>query len=370
MKKIKKKRYIQRVWNKQEIVFDLLDIIKGYIIKQWILNYKDLIFVDLFWWGWSVSANATHYFNKIIYNEINKDIVDLFVWIQDNKLIKWLKYKWIPRDEFMKIKDKENKTLEENLILTIWSFGNDRRSYIYWKSIERRKELTYRIVFSQTEKEYKQYINLYNTEKVAHFEKYWWIWNVYIPDDDWETFKDLDIQKRRYYKFWKKSKIKREFIKPIDIEIIKKERWKMISKFDKKLVSDLENLQRLQNLENLERLERLENLERLERLESLGSLQRLEVYNKDYKEIKLPKPDKCIIYLDPPYRDTRTYETEFNYKEFDEYVNRLKEQWYTIFISEYNLPYWEVIWSKNKRWFISQTKDKSTWKEKLYLIKK
>ena len=46
----------------------------------------------------------------------------------------------------------------------------------------------------------------------------------------------------------------------------------------------------------------------------------LSILNQDYKNIELPDFDKCIIYLDPPYRNTKEYETKFNFEEFDEYV--------------------------------------------------
>jgi len=68
--------------------------------------------------------------------------------------------------------------------------------------------------------------------------------------------------------------------------------------------------------------------------------------------------------MDPPYRWTAQYENKFNFEEFDRYVLKLKNLWYTIFISEYDLPYWKEIMCKYKKSF--------TWKtdsyEKVYLI--
>jgi len=458
------KRYLQRHWGKQAIRKDLFEV-----ICRLYPNHQNLIFVDLFGWWWSMSSFATSIFKKVIYNEIDKWIVDLFVAIQNDDFIKNLKEKWITREEFYKIRDEWYKTLEENMVLTIWSFWNSRRSYIYWKENERRKYLTHKIIFSKTEEEYKHYIKLYNNEKVAHFEKYWAIWDCFLYDDDWKYF--IKSKNKRYYKFWKRSRYYRKFYKWFDMDLVIKKRWVFIDKEDIKLINDLkqiynnlqslESLERLQSLESLERLQRLENLEslqslqrleRLERLESLQSLERLEtlqslqslerlerleslqsleslqrleslerlqrlehlesletlqrlerleglqsleslqrlqnlerlerleglqrleslenleVYNLDYRQVKLPKPNDCIIYLDPPYKGTSWYKTDFIYDEFEKYVLDLKEKWYTIFLSEYNFPFGKVIWNKNKRWFISQTKDKQTWKEKLFII--
>ena len=70
--------------------------------------------------------------------------------------------------------------------------------------------------------------------------------------------------------------------------------------------------------------------------------------------------------MDPPYRWTAQYENKFNFEEFDRYVLKLKDLWYTIFISEYNLPYWKIIYNKWKKTF--HCKNKKTWKEKIFKI--
>lgn len=393
MTKFKKRRYLQRVGNKQSIVFNILEK-----IKENTPNYnRNIIFVDVFWWWGSVSSNATYYFDNIIYNEIDKTAVKGYIWIQDDKLIQKLKEKWISREEFLKIKAKQNKTAIDNIILTIWSFWNNMQAYLFWKNIEERKRLTHKIIFSKTEEEYKKYIKEYNDKKVAHFEKYGAIWECHLNNDDWNTFKVLSIKKRRYDKFGKKAKYRRKFYKIFDLKELIEKRWKMVSNQDKELVQDiikiqtgdnmqaLENLQSLQALERLQWLERLGRLQSLEALERLGSLQWLNnskdyilitdnskifVNNKDYKELKLPKPDECVLYLDPPYNNIGKwhYINNIDYDVFIEWVEEKKKEWYTIFLSEYNFPFWKIIWEKTKRGFKSQTKDNYTWTEKLYLI--
>jgi len=347
---MKQRRYIQRVWNKQSISFELFKI-----MNEKAPNRK--IFVDLFWWGWSMSANATHFFEKVIYNEIEKDIIDLFIAVQDDNFIKDLKEKFITREDFFEIKNKQNKTPKENMILTTWSFWNNRSYYIYWKNIEKRKYITHKIIFSKNEEEYKKYIKIYNDEKLWHFEKYEAIWDCFIPDDDFSEF--IKSENKRYYKFGSNWKIIRKFYQEFNLDLLKKERWDFTNPKDIKF---------LQRLENIERLQGLERLQNLERLESLESIQSIEINNQDYREVILPNPNECIIYMDPPYKWTIAYETKFNYDNFYKYVLQLKEKWYIIFISEYNLPFWEVVFEKTKSWFISQKKDNHTWKEKLFLI--
>jgi len=42
--------------------------------------------------------------------------------VQNDDFIKNLKEKWISREEFFEIKNKENRTIEEEMILNTWSF--------------------------------------------------------------------------------------------------------------------------------------------------------------------------------------------------------------------------------------------------------
>ena len=108
----------------------------------------------------------------------------------------------------------------------------------------------------------------------------------------------------------------------------------------------LDHLEKLQNLESLQSLERLEKLQGLEKQERLERLERLEVYQGCYKELKLPKPNECVIYCDPPYIDSEGYhkqtlkngKTSFDHDEFYSYVENLARQGYKVFISEYWMP--------------------------------
>ena len=341
-----KKRYVQRHGTKQYIAEELINVITNHVP-----DYKQRTFVDLFWWGWAMSATALNVFNNVIYNEIEKDVHDLFIWVQDDSVIQNLKHKWISREMFMNIKNKWPSNIEENLILTAWSFWNNRRDYIYWKNIENIKRLTHMIIYAKTEEEYIQYCKQY----VKHFEKYWAIWDVYIPHDDWNEFSKS--QNKRWYKFWKNARVIRKFTKDFDIELLKQERWNFVSSIDVKLIKEIEWPNQP---ENLQRLERLQSLERLENITT---------YTQDYRNVSLPKPNECVLYLDPPYIWTWKYETEFNHNEFYWWIQEKKNEWYILFCSEYTLPLWDIIWSKKKRWFVSQKKENITWEEKLFMIK-
>ena len=58
--------------------------------------------------------------------------------------------------------------------------------------------------------------------------------------------------------------------------------------------------------------------------------------------------ENCVIYLDPPYRDTKTYNSMngFNYEKFYDFCRELGKNNY-VFISEYYMPNdFECVWSK------------------------
>ena len=93
---------------------------------------------------------------------------------------------------------------------------------------------------------------------------------------------------------------------------------------------NLEGLQGLQSLQSLQSLQRLQSLESLERLQSL---ERLEITHKDYRQVNLPAG--CIIYADPPYKETRGYSTDFNHAAFYSWAAHCPRP---ILISEYDMP--------------------------------
>jgi len=51
--------------------------------------------------------------------------------VQDDELLLQLKKERITREEFFEIRNKKERTIKEDVILSIWSFGNNREDYIY-----------------------------------------------------------------------------------------------------------------------------------------------------------------------------------------------------------------------------------------------
>lgn len=71
---------------------------------------------------------------SIVYNELDKTVADMFcaALVGDRE---WVKTLMISRDEFMAIKKKEIKSVDDELKLLVNSFGNDRSSCLYSKEL-------------------------------------------------------------------------------------------------------------------------------------------------------------------------------------------------------------------------------------------
>ncbi len=98
------------------------------IIKQ---NFgTDKPIYDIFGGGGAITAECMLKCLEVHYNDLDKDITDMFqkVISQDRE---WIKTLIVNREEFFKIKNKDNKTVDDNLKLLVNSFGNNKRNYLY-----------------------------------------------------------------------------------------------------------------------------------------------------------------------------------------------------------------------------------------------
>lgn len=100
------------------------------IIKQ---NFgTDKPVYDIFGGGGAITAECMLNGLEVHYNDLDETITSMFqkVVSEDRDYLKTL---IVSRDEFFKIRDKENKTVDDNLKLLVNSFGNDRKTYLYSK---------------------------------------------------------------------------------------------------------------------------------------------------------------------------------------------------------------------------------------------
>lgn len=100
------------------------------IIKQNFGTEKPVY--DIFGGGGAITAECMINGLDVHYNDLDHTITDMFqrVLVTDREFLKTL---IISREEFFKIRDKENKTVDDELKLLVNSFGNNKRNYLYSK---------------------------------------------------------------------------------------------------------------------------------------------------------------------------------------------------------------------------------------------
>lgn len=106
------------------------------IIKQNFGTNKPVY--DIFGGGGAITAECILNGIEVHYNDLDETITGMFqkVLSEDSDYLKTL---IISRDNFFKIRDKENKTIDDELKLLINSFGNGRKTYLYSKEMSEIK---------------------------------------------------------------------------------------------------------------------------------------------------------------------------------------------------------------------------------------
>lgn len=145
------------------------------IIKQ---NFgTDKTVYDVFGGGGAITAELMINDIDVVYNDLDKTITDMFnrVLNQDRD---WIKTLIVSRDEFIEIREKEIKTVDDELKLLVNSFGNNRKDYLYAKDIS---DIKYNLAVEILEKEdvlvgykktttYQRAVNLYE-DKLGFVDK-------------------------------------------------------------------------------------------------------------------------------------------------------------------------------------------------------
>ena len=98
------------------------------IIKQNFGTEKPIY--DIFGGGGAITAECMINGLDVHYNDLDETATSMFqkVFSEDRDYLKTL---IVSRDEFCKIRDKANKTIDDELKLIVNSFGNNRKNYLY-----------------------------------------------------------------------------------------------------------------------------------------------------------------------------------------------------------------------------------------------
>ena len=280
------------------------------IIKQ---NFGvDKVVYDVFGGGGAITAECLINGLDVKYNDHCGFITAAFQKVISSDR-EWLKTLIISREEFLKIRAKQEKTLDDEIKLLVNSFGNNRQDYLYAKP---HADAKYNLA----------------VEIIAKHD-------VFFGYKQTETYQNAARQ------------------------------------FDVERLEQLERLERVQQLEQLQRLQQLEQLQRLQQLEQLQRLQqleRVEVTNKDYRAFSEVKG--AIIYLDPPYENSNvggySDSKQFNHAEFYSWAAEMARE-NIVLLSSYTVSddrFEEVYRFETVRSTLSGGMDK-TRSEKLFIVK-
>ena len=106
------------------------------IIKQ---NFgTDKPIYDIFGGGGAITVECLINGLEVHYNDLDETVTSMFqkVVSEDRDYLKTL---IVSRDEFFRIREKENKTVDDNLKLLVNSFGNNKRNYLYSEELSDSK---------------------------------------------------------------------------------------------------------------------------------------------------------------------------------------------------------------------------------------
>ena len=286
------------------------------IIKQ---NFgTDKPIYDIFGGGGAITAECVLNGLKVYYNDLDKTITDMFqrVVSQDRK---WIKTMIVSREEFFSIKEKQEKSVDDELKLLVNSFGNNRKSYLY---SEKWSCMKYNLAI-----------------------------DIITKHDVFNGYKQTDT-----YKNAKRTYDECKLLKNKALQHLQQ-------------LQQLEQLGQLGQLEHLQRLEQLERLQQLEHLQRLQQLEQLESTNLSYENFSDVKDS--ILYLDPPYeRAKNNYKFEFDSLKFYEWAYKMAKN-NIVLISSYDISdeRFEEVYSFDKARSTLQSGTNNGKCEKLFMIK-
>lgn len=249
--------------------------------------------VDVFGGGGCISltASSSGKYEKVIYNDQRKTVVELLrALIDDEPHFNLMDYVALTREQFFDWRDSQPDSIERRLVLIAYSFSNNQKDYLWSKENEDEKLLLTRALFyGNTGTEFDQ---LYNFSLNAN----------------------TISEKCRSFRKWRREQI---------------------------------------NINYRFELQQLEQLQQLERLQQLEQPKQLEYSVKDYREPVIYTDD--VVYCDPPYIGTGEQYGGFDSKAFENwYLHECpaKEIYISEYTK---LPHTEVAFNFGKKQSLTAT---------------
>jgi site-specific DNA-adenine methylase len=238
-------------------------------------------FYDLFGGGGSVSLYAVRKYPKmrVHYNELSKAIGALMQYLKDGGEIP---FEFVTREEFEQ--GYKGDDWYAGLLQTCWTFGNNQKSYLYGKPIEKFKEALTELVMTG-EGSINELEQSANTIIAAEFGK--------------QVNTRIFLNPKRY-----RTPYQRRIV----------------------LARQIPLLGALQHMARLERLIHIENMPGISDLKITAGV--------GYSDVPITG-ERPLLYCDPPYENTAEYrEGGFDHKAFYDWC---MAQPYPVYVSSYKV---------------------------------
>ena len=324
-------------------------------------------FVDVFAGGCAVSHAMILYgkAKNITLNDIQGDIVNLFIDALHGDLEKYSPYQWIDRKTFLEQKDNNP------FIRLVYSFGNNGKHYLYSREIE----------------DYKHSVHM------ALIDNDWISFGKLCPElyekcrNELLNFPIIENEysksiKERHLKFNKKcceilrdisgNNWSSDIIQQNPFYRTAKKKWISHGKTGKE-IADINASQDILSTLRIESIKRLQNFERIYRIDQINNnINNLPVINAqsmDYRLLDIP--NNSVVFCDPPYKHSavKYNNTKFNYEEFYDWcIEKAKHN--DVFVTEYNIehPCFKLIGEKARQISFNSTGSKGLKTERLYKV--
>lgn len=265
------------------------------------------VFVDAFGGGGSMSCEFLMRGKKVIYNDLDTNIYEVFKYIMNTNFNpESYKKLLLSRKDFEKILKKKHRTPVENLKILINSFGNRSSAYLYSKENENFK-------FSLAKK---------------------------ILKDDVLAFRD-----------YRKNPIFMSEISALSLDI------------EKGRLQQLEQLEQLQRLQQLRQLQQLQQLQRVEMTFCNVDYTSFIKQQRDSKAVLY-----CDI---PYKDTTEYLVGEFDHEKFFDFISQEAKYFKAVFISSYRISdnRFKLVKEFKKKSTLSGGTSSNGETEKLYTLK-
>ena len=309
-------------------------------------------FVDVFAGGCAITHAAllSGKYKRIIANDIDIKVPKLFKDAAEGRLPADYD-KPVSKEDFERLKDSDV------IVACCWSFGNNKRNYLWNDDTAGAKLLAHKMIVSDSKQErwrlYMAFIKYLQTKRAE----------LKVRREKLESRKLSIADTKEKLRGMLRDALKKSGLTASAVDrhlgtngmaghYFGASQWgfptrEAYAKLREILplpeidffAEDLERLERLERLESLQSLESLESLESLQSLESFENLetnQDFEVFGVDFKNLNIP--ENALVYCDPPYAGTTGYNGEdFDSNRFWEWARFLSKT-HLVAVSEYNAP--------------------------------